>query len=254
MLDGNIVRGRTETIRAVIWYSDLHSARAIQAFPTAAQASATCGVSRLRSATSPAPNPSSRSVSQEEDAVELAEHGPSAQRLAEREVVPAAERREVAQDWELGDARPVDAPAQALLAVRDEVAGRAPQLQLVRRRAVGPTLEGLSGDALAADPADQPDVIGRVQKLRAQAAAQDGKTLGHQVLAQRAEQLVVAAAVQSAGDQPLDGTRMLPEQVVRLLSDVASACDVVGLAITEHTPWDTLAMRNMLRQLPLMSS
>jgi hypothetical protein len=33
-----------------------------------------------------------------------------------------------------------------------------------------------------------------VQELRAQAAAQDGKTLGHQVLAQRAEQLVVAAA------------------------------------------------------------
>ena len=25
-------------------------------------------------------------------------------------------------------------------------------------------------------------------------------------------------------------------------------------AITEHMPWDTLAMRNMLRQLPLMSS
>jgi arginase len=48
--------------------------------------------------------------------------------------------------------------------------------------------------------------------------------------------------------------RMLPEQVVRLLSDVAGACDVVGLAITEHMPWDTLAMRNMLRQLPLMSS
>ncbi|MDX8482788.1 hypothetical protein RFN28_30645 [Mesorhizobium sp. VK24D] len=40
---------------------------------------------------------------------------------------------------------------------------------------------------------------------------------------------------------------MLPDQV-----DVAGACDVVGLAITEHLPWDTLAMRDMLRQLPLM--
>lgn len=47
--------------------------------------------------------------------------------------------------------------------------------------------------------------------------------------------------------------RMLPDQVVRLLRDVASACDVVGLAITEHLPWDTLAMRNMLRQLPLLN-
>ena len=47
--------------------------------------------------------------------------------------------------------------------------------------------------------------------------------------------------------------RMLPGQVVRLLNDVAGACDVVGLAITEHLPWDTLAMRNMLRQLPLLS-
>jgi arginase len=46
--------------------------------------------------------------------------------------------------------------------------------------------------------------------------------------------------------------RMLPEQVVRLLSDLAGACDVVGLAITEHLPWDTLAMREMLRRLPLM--
>jgi arginase len=48
--------------------------------------------------------------------------------------------------------------------------------------------------------------------------------------------------------------RMLPDQVVRLLRDVARACDMVGLSITEHLPWDTLAMRNMLRQLPLMNS
>jgi arginase len=48
--------------------------------------------------------------------------------------------------------------------------------------------------------------------------------------------------------------RMLPDQVVRLLRDVAAACDVVGLAITEHLAWETLAMRNMLRQLLLMNS
>ena len=48
--------------------------------------------------------------------------------------------------------------------------------------------------------------------------------------------------------------RMSPEQVVRLLRDVGGACDVVGLAITEHLPWDALAMRDMLRELPLMNS
>jgi arginase len=48
--------------------------------------------------------------------------------------------------------------------------------------------------------------------------------------------------------------RMLPDQVTRLLADVARACDVVGLAITEHLPWDTLALRDMLRRLPLMKS
>ena len=47
--------------------------------------------------------------------------------------------------------------------------------------------------------------------------------------------------------------RMSPDQAVRLLNDAARACDVVGLAITEHLPWDTLAMRNMLRALPLMN-
>jgi arginase len=47
--------------------------------------------------------------------------------------------------------------------------------------------------------------------------------------------------------------RMKPDQVVRMLKDVATACDVVGLAITEHLPWDVLAMRKMLRELPLMN-
>jgi arginase len=47
--------------------------------------------------------------------------------------------------------------------------------------------------------------------------------------------------------------RMLPGQVVRLLNDVARTSDVVGLAITEHLPWDALATRNMLRYLPLMN-
>ena len=42
-------------------------------------------------------------------------------------------------------------------------------------------------------------------------------------------------------------------QVVRLLNDVAGATDVVGLAITEHLPWDVLELRNALRKLPLLA-
>lgn len=48
--------------------------------------------------------------------------------------------------------------------------------------------------------------------------------------------------------------RMAPDQVVRLLQDVAAACDVVGLAIAEYMPWEAIATRNMLRKLPLLAS
>src|SRR5262245_60493218 len=47
--------------------------------------------------------------------------------------------------------------------------------------------------------------------------------------------------------------RMAPEHVVRLLRDVAAACDLVGLAITEYTPWEAIATRNLLRKLPLLA-
>ncbi len=46
--------------------------------------------------------------------------------------------------------------------------------------------------------------------------------------------------------------RMTMAQIVRLLSDVSQAVDVVGLGITEHLPWDSLALRNMLADLPLI--
>ncbi|AHF66557.1 MULTISPECIES: arginase family protein [Pseudomonas] len=42
------------------------------------------------------------------------------------------------------------------------------------------------------------------------------------------------------------------EQVVQLLGDMAEVADVVGLGITEHLPWDALAMKNMLARLPLI--
>jgi len=47
--------------------------------------------------------------------------------------------------------------------------------------------------------------------------------------------------------------RMAPDQVVRLLQDVAAACEVVGLAIAEYMPWEAITTRNMLRKLPLLS-
>lgn len=47
--------------------------------------------------------------------------------------------------------------------------------------------------------------------------------------------------------------RMAPDQVVRLLRDVAAACDLVGLAITEYLPWEAIATRDLLRQLPLLA-
>ncbi|WP_025992886.1 arginase family protein [Pseudomonas viridiflava] len=45
---------------------------------------------------------------------------------------------------------------------------------------------------------------------------------------------------------------MTMEQVIRLLADVASVVDVVGLGIAEHLPWDTLNLKNMLAKLPLL--
>jgi arginase len=47
--------------------------------------------------------------------------------------------------------------------------------------------------------------------------------------------------------------RMAPDQVVRLLHDVAAACDMVGLAIAEYVPWEAIATRDMLRKLPLLA-
>jgi arginase len=41
-------------------------------------------------------------------------------------------------------------------------------------------------------------------------------------------------------------------QVIRLLSDVSKQVDVVGLSITEHLPWDAMALKSMLTNLPLI--
>lgn len=59
------------------------------------------------------------------------------------------------------------------------------------------------------------------------------------------------AAARPPADVPRG--RMAPDQVVRLLHDVAAACDIVGLAIAEYMPWEAIATRNMLRKLPLLA-
>ncbi|WP_122662122.1 arginase family protein [Pseudomonas viridiflava] len=48
--------------------------------------------------------------------------------------------------------------------------------------------------------------------------------------------------------------KMTMDQVVRLLRDVASVVDVVGIGVAEHLPWDALALKNMLASLPLLGN
>ena len=48
--------------------------------------------------------------------------------------------------------------------------------------------------------------------------------------------------------------RMTPPQVARLLADVAEACDVVGLAVTEYVPWEAIETRKLLSRLPLLGN
>lgn len=48
--------------------------------------------------------------------------------------------------------------------------------------------------------------------------------------------------------------RMRLEQAIRLLKEVGAATDMVGLAITEHLPWDMLRLKNGLADLPIMKS
>jgi arginase len=56
---------------------------------------------------------------------------------------------------------------------------------------------------------------------------------------------------EGAFDGIVQGSMRL-EQVVRLLQDVSSACNMVGLAIAEFLPWDMLRLKNALVSLPIM--
>jgi len=53
-------------------------------------------------------------------------------------------------------------------------------------------------------------------------------------------------------EDDIQAGRMTLAQIVRLLSDVASQADVVGLGITEYIPWDAIALRDALSKLPLV--
>ncbi|WP_416409337.1 arginase family protein [Agrobacterium rosae] len=53
-------------------------------------------------------------------------------------------------------------------------------------------------------------------------------------------------------DNDIQAGRMTLPQVVRLLTDVANEVNVVGLGITEFVPWDAIALRDALAQLPLL--
>lgn len=48
--------------------------------------------------------------------------------------------------------------------------------------------------------------------------------------------------------------RMTLAQVVRLLTDITDVADVVGLGITEHLPWDSMALKDALAKLPLIGA
>lgn len=48
--------------------------------------------------------------------------------------------------------------------------------------------------------------------------------------------------------------RMTMSQVGRILRDVSAACDMVGLTVAEHLPWDAFNLRRMLGSLPIFGS
>ncbi|RAI70873.1 arginase family protein [Pseudomonas fluorescens] len=46
--------------------------------------------------------------------------------------------------------------------------------------------------------------------------------------------------------------KMTIPQVVRLLKDVSAETEVVAIGITEHFPWDAIALKKMMAELPLI--
>ncbi|WP_201260414.1 hypothetical protein [Burkholderia catarinensis] len=55
-----------------------------------------------------------------------------------------------------------------------------------------------------------------------------------------------------AFDGVAHGSMRIPE-VARLIQDVAKVADAVRLGVTEPVPWDAIALKAMLIQLPLLA-
>lgn len=48
--------------------------------------------------------------------------------------------------------------------------------------------------------------------------------------------------------------RMTLQEVGRVLKDVSTIAEIVGLSITEHLPWDAFNLRKMLSEISIFKS
>ncbi|QQZ60426.1 arginase family protein [Paenibacillus sonchi] len=49
------------------------------------------------------------------------------------------------------------------------------------------------------------------------------------------------------------GTMQMP-LLLKLIKELSEATDVVGLGITEHMPWDSINLKNLLREIPILNT
>ncbi|KWX75911.1 arginase [Paenibacillus riograndensis] len=49
------------------------------------------------------------------------------------------------------------------------------------------------------------------------------------------------------------GTMQMP-LLLNLIKELSEATDVVGLGITEHMPWDSINLKNLLREIPILNT
>jgi arginase len=49
-----------------------------------------------------------------------------------------------------------------------------------------------------------------------------------------------------------EGTMQMP-YLLHLLKELSSETDVVGLGITEHLPWDSIHLKKLLSEIPILT-
>ncbi|MGG3573033.1 arginase family protein [Bacillus gobiensis] len=49
-----------------------------------------------------------------------------------------------------------------------------------------------------------------------------------------------------------EGTMQMP-QLLNLIKELSEETDVVGLSITEHLPWDSIKLKNLLEEIPILN-